>query len=350
MPIYPKHIFTFKTYIYYKRTVKRGQAMNSVLSIFPPYLKDQVEAYVKNHFYKLQEIRLRQNQPIEFIFDDYIGYIQSICNYDDFSYIVNQLSEYSLYRLADELREGYITINGGHRVGLAGQVITENGSVKAIKHIRFLNIRIAKEKLNVAKPIMHYLYEDNYLNTLLVGPPQSGKTTYLRDITRLISSGWGKVSGKKVALIDERSEIAACKDGIPQHNVGKRTDVMDACPKAEGMMMMIRSMSPDIIVVDEIGSNKDVAALLEAINAGITIVCTVHGSSIEELKRRPSLRKVFQEHIFERIVLLQANEHGNRIKSIYDEKERTIFDYKRRQSNEMVWSNYPNRNIDNYRV
>src|SRR5699024_406472 len=146
-------------------------------------------------------------------------------------FMINQLSDYSLYRMEDELREGYITIEGGHRVGLAGKVNTLHGNVKAIQHITFLNIRIAKENIGVAKPVIPYIYSNNYYNTLLIGPPLTGKTTLLRDLTRLISSGWKNVSPRKVGVIDERSEIGASIKGVPQHNLGLRTDVLDACPK-----------------------------------------------------------------------------------------------------------------------
>lgn len=324
--------------------------MKEILRIFPKSIATLIEEKTDLKTDQLQEIRLRLNQPIEIIYNNEVSYLSHNIHKNELTYILNQLSEYSLYRLADELREGYITLQGGHRVGIAGQVITENGSVKAIKNISFLNIRIAKEKLKVAEALIPYLYTKNYLNTLLVGPPQSGKTTYLRDLVRIISSGWRKIPAKKVALIDERSEIAASKDGLPQHDIGRRTDVMDACPKVEGMMMMIRSMSPDIVVVDEIGHKKDVEALLEAINAGVTVICTIHGNSIKTLKKRPSLQKIFSENIFERIVLLKRHTNPGYIHKIYNEQEQNIFPQKRRNLNEVDWSNHTYPHINYHRL
>src|SRR5690625_4343679 len=239
-------------------------------------------------------------------------------------FMINQLSEYSLYRMEDELREGYITIMGGHRVGLAGKVNTYDGNVKAIQHITFFNIRIAKEKRDLAIPIIPYLYHKEYFNTLLIGPPLSGKTTLLRDLARLIASGWQKIEPRKVCVIDERSEIAASIKGVPQHNLGLRTDVMDACPKAEGMMMLIRSMSPDILVVDEIGSKEDVRALLEAIHAGVVVICTIHGQSLLELKKRPSLQPIFEQNIFDRFIILEKNIRPAKIKFIYNQYEENL--------------------------
>lgn len=260
--------------------------MEEILRLFPNEMRQVIETKIGNRWDFLQEIRIRLFQPIEFIFDRQIEWITHVKpSKHDGVYIVNQLSEFSLYRMTDELREGYITIEGGHRVGIAGRVNTIGGSVKALQYITFFNIRIAKQKIGVANAIIPYIFKEKYLNTLLVGAPQTGKTTLIRDTTRLISSGWGKVPAQKVGVIDERSEIAASINGIPQLDLGTRTDVMDACPKAEGMMMMIRSMSPDVLVVDEIGSADDINALIEAINTGVTVICTIHGQSLIELKK-----------------------------------------------------------------
>ncbi|MUK87158.1 stage III sporulation protein AA [Ornithinibacillus sp. L9] len=299
--------------------------MQEILRLFPNEIQYGIQTKLENRWDKLQEIRLRLNQPIEFIFDDGVEWLHTFKpSRKDGMYMVNQLSEFSLYRLEDELREGYITIEGGHRVGLSGKVNTLGGSVKAIQHISFLNIRIAKQKIGVAKSIIPYLYERKYLSTLFVGAPQSGKTTLIRDITRIIASGWKNVSPRKVGVIDERSEIAASIKGIPQHDVGIRTDVMDACPKAEGMMMMVRSMSPEILVVDEIGSEKDVEALLEAINAGVVVICTIHGQSLDELKKRPSIQPLLQHRVFKRIILLDNNRNPGMVHKVYNEKEENI--------------------------
>ncbi|MBU5466369.1 stage III sporulation protein AA [Virgibacillus sp. MSJ-26] len=299
--------------------------MKEILRLFPETLSAQINLQIAGRWHYLQEIRFRFNQPIELIFDHQVEWVNNIKpNQKDKMHIINQLSDFSLYRMEDELREGYITIEGGHRVGLAGKVNTVDGAVKAIQYITFLNIRIAKEKLGVAKPLMSYLYSNQYLNTLFIGAPQTGKTTLIRDLIRIISSGWKNIPAKKVGVIDERSEIGASLNGIPQHNLGRRTDVLDACPKAEGMMMMIRSMSPDVIVVDEIGSQKDVQALLEAINAGVTIICTIHGQSLEDIKKRPSIQPLFQQHIFKRLFILDNSGQPGIIKKVYNEDQQIV--------------------------
>ncbi|MEC2158406.1 stage III sporulation protein AA [Virgibacillus halodenitrificans] len=319
--------------------------MEEILRIFPDILQQKLSKHIMNRWGKLQEIRLRLNQPVELIWDNLNEWLDNARpTKQEFISIINQLSQFSLYRMEDELREGFITIEGGHRIGLAGKVNTLGGTVKSIQYITFLNIRIAKAKVGAAIPIIPYLYDSQYVNTLIVGAPQTGKTTIIRDVTRLISTGWKDKPAKKVGVIDERSEIAASIKGIPQHNLGKRTDVMDACPKAEGMMMMIRSMSPDILIVDEIGTSKDVEALMEAIHAGVTIICSMHGRSLEEIKRRPSFSHLIEQKIFQRIIILEKYRKPGHIARIYNEDEVNIWKETRCLSDDVGWSTSFDRN------
>ncbi|WP_042223481.1 stage III sporulation protein AA [Oceanobacillus manasiensis] len=294
--------------------------MEEIIRLFPNGLQASIQKKIAGRWNELQEIRCRLNRPIEIILNSANEWCTAITlTKQDFTYMVNQLSEFSLYRMEDELREGYITIEGGHRIGIAGKVNTIQGIVKAIQYITFLNIRVAKEKVGCADKLMSYIFQGDYLNTLFVGAPQTGKTTLLRDTARQIATGWKQITAKKVGIVDERSEIAGSIKGVPQHNVGNRTDVMDACPKAEGMMMMIRSMSPEVLVVDEIGSQKDVQALLEAINAGVIIISTIHGNSLEELRKRPSLYQLFDQHVFQRFILLDRKLDPGQINTVYNE-------------------------------
>ncbi|QHE52921.1 stage III sporulation protein AA [Pontibacillus sp. HMF3514] len=294
--------------------------MDEILRILPPHIEDEIRKIPDTDLIQLQEIRYRINRPLELIFDHkYECLTHVIPTAQDGQFLLNKLGDHSIYRLEDELREGYITIAGGHRVGLSGKVNTDQGTVKAIRHISSYNIRIAKEKIGVATSLVEQLYQnDDYQNTLIIGPPQTGKTTLLRDMARIMSQGDQNHPSKKVAIIDERSEIAGCIKGVPQHQVGMRTDVMDACPKAEGMMMMIRSMSPEILIVDEIGSEADVKAIMEAVYAGVTIISTVHGDRYEAIKQRPSLAKLFHQKVFKRLVVLERTSTPGAVQSLLD--------------------------------
>ncbi|WP_249871969.1 stage III sporulation protein AA [Oceanobacillus saliphilus] len=319
--------------------------MDEIMRLFPSEMRQAVRVKIDDRWQFLQEIRIRLHRPVELIFDDRTEWLKStVPGNDEGIYLINQLSEFSLYRMEDELREGYITIEGGHRVGIAGKVITSNSRVKAIQNITFFNIRIAKEKIGSASSILRHLFKGEYLNSLIIGPPQAGKTTLIRDLTRLIANGTEKIEAKKVAVVDERSEIGASIKGIPQHNLGLRTDVMDGCPKADGMMMLIRSMSPEVMVVDEIGNKKDIEALLEAVNTGVTIICTIHGSDMEELKRRPSLKPVFEHRIFERFIFLdRKQQRPGQVGKILDNNENELFQKSRCKEDEVDWSATFNR-------
>ena len=238
---------------------------------------------------------------------------------------------YSLYAYEEELKQGFITVSGGHRIGVAGRVILEKGVVKTIQPVTFLNIRLSHQVKGCADPVMPYLYDretGNFLHTLIISPPRCGKTTLLRDIVRqvsdgVISGGHGR-PGKTVGVVDERSEIGACFQGIPQNDVGRRTDILDCCPKAAGMMMLIRSMAPDVVAVDEIGGEQDLEAMRYVMNCGCRILATVHGTAMEDIQKKPGFCRFLEEDIFERYVILSNKAGPGTVLDICDGRGRSL--------------------------
>lgn len=270
---------------------------------------------------EMEEIRFRIKRPIEISARGKPHFLPYIFTKEDADQFIAKLANHSFYTLDEELKKGYVTIEGGHRVGLAGKVILENGMVKAIRHLASFNIRIAREKNGIAEKYIPFLFQQGWKNTVIIGAPQTGKTTLLRDMARLISTGNKRfgIPAMKVGIVDERSEIAGCVQGIPQLHFGPRVDVLDACPKAEGMMMMIRSMSPEVLIVDEIGREEDSLAIMEAVNAGITLIMTTHGSTMAEVKKRPLLKRIIDQHVFERFIELSRGKGPGTVMSISDQ-------------------------------
>jgi stage III sporulation protein AA len=297
-----------------------GCFVESILNFLPKNISDLIIQIPPNQKEELEEIRIRINRPIEIMLKGSPRFLSYIIQPEDAFHLMNKISHFSIYTLEEELRRGFITVSGGHRIGLAGKVILEGGRVKAIRDISSFNIRIARQKIGIAESIIPYIYKGNWMHTMIIGPPQTGKTTLLRDIARIVSTGIPKkgIQARKVGIVDERSEIAGCVDGIPQLTFGDRVDVLDGCPKAEGMMMMIRSMSPDVLIVDEIGRKEDADAIEEAVHAGIKLMMTTHGTSLEEVRKRPSLRMILDQGIFQRYVVLSRKDGPGTITHILD--------------------------------
>lgn len=295
---------------------------NSLLQIFPMDRRSLWKKVAEQQE-QVQEIRLRVGKPVivirngtEYFIDCGGGFT---CREQDAYWVeekeltnlLNHICQYSPYAFEDEIRQGFVTVAGGHRVGIAGQVVLgENGDVRTIKHISYLNIRVAHQIIGVADKVLHHVYRNGILkNTLIISPPGCGKTTLLRDLIRQISDGNVYGKGMCVGVVDERSEIAGSYLGRAQNDVGIRTDVLDACPKQVGMMLLLRSMSPGVIAIDEIGGPKDMEALHRASACGCKVLATIHGESIEDYKKKVGGTDKPEEQVFQCFLVL-GKENG----------------------------------------
>lgn len=290
-----------------------------------PQIKTLFEKSIGDKFFNgIEEIRMRAQKPIiiknnnskwtitnHFTLTKQIlqGYVITQKNLFD---TLELITNYSPYAFENEIKNGFITISGGHRIGFCGEVVIENGQIKTIRNINSINFRIAHEIKNCALPIIKFIRYPNFMNTIIISPPGSGKTTMLRDAVRLLSSEFN------ISVIDERSEIGGCYMGIIQNDLGLHTDILDSCPKSLGMIMMLRTMSPQIIAVDEIGTIDDANAILNITSCGVKIICTAHGKDLNDIKNRDEIKHLVSKKIFERYIILDSDKVG-KIKNIYDE-------------------------------
>jgi stage III sporulation protein AA len=307
----------------------------SLLKYVPFNIRYIIEALEPEILISLEEIRLRAGKPLILITSQNEFFIDSISGkpaetadraftvkQDEIMKALELMSRFSLYAYQDEIKNGYITLKGGHRVGITGRVVLENEKITNIKDISGMNLRISREVKGCSNKIIKNVISGNndIYNTMIVSPPQCGKTTLLRDMARVLSDGINEYDfkGIKTGIVDERSEIAACYRGIPQNDVGIRTDVMDGCPKKIGMEMLLRAMSPKVIITDEIGSYGDTEAIMKVVNAGVKIIASAHGYNISELKSRQEVLKMIQNNVFQKYIVLSKKKGPGTVEEIVD--------------------------------
>ena len=291
---------------------------NDILRYFPDNIRVVLENEINNNLV-IEEIRIRNSKPIILKLNNSEKIINYIVQTEDILKILQSICENSIYSYQNQICEGFITIKGGHRIGITGSAVIENNKVKNINYISNLNFRIARQIIgcsnNIIKEIINQ-EENTIYNTLIVSPPGAGKTTLLRDIIRNLSNGTEEIRGKNIGVVDERGEIAAMYKGIPQNDLGIRTDIIENIKKSVGMKMLIRSMAPEIIVADEIGSKEDVQEINYAVCSGIKGIFTAHGNLLEDLKLNPAIAELIEKYIFERLIFLDKNNKG-KVNKIY---------------------------------
>lgn len=307
---------------------------NSILQLFPARYRPfwSRTAMEQGH---IQEIRLRVDRPVavhmegeEIFLTDQGEFTDSpshahCASMKELEEMLEHICHYSPYAFEEELRRGFVTVAGGHRVGVAGQAVLEtDGKLRTLKNISFLNIRVAHQVRGAADEVLPRMYREGILKSaLIISPPGCGKTTLLRDLIRQISDGssWGR--GMTVGVVDERSELAGSFLGRPQNDIGMRTDVLDGCPKDKGMLLLLRSMSPQVIAIDELGSEEELRALRQAAACGCKILATIHGEDGKDVERRFGLSEDFWERMFDIIFLLGKSNGKCMIRQICERSE-----------------------------
>lgn len=262
----------------------------------------------------VEEIRLRIDREVSLTLPDgEIPLPQTRVIAKDLEQVIDRATEFSRYMAEETIRMGFITAQGGYRIGICGTVVSDGEKNQTIRDISSLAVRIPKECEDIARPVLPQLLVDGHVvSTLILSPPGGGKTTFLRDLVRILSDGTELSAPHRIALVDERGEIAAMHRGIAQLAVGSHTDVMDACPKSLAITMLLRSMTPQVIALDEIAHEKDSQSLLAASKCGVGLLATVHASSLSELSRRHGLREILECGIFERAVVISGRGKNRR--------------------------------------
>ncbi len=287
--------------------MEEQDTIQKAISVLPPRLRRQIWGLSRPTLERMEEVRLHVGRPMSVLTDGTeLELTGSPVTGMELEQLLELASGASLHTVLSQLRQGFITIEGGHRLGLCGRVVMRDGELINLRPLSSAALRIARQVRGAADPVIGPLCPDGVLvNTLILAPPGAGKTTLLRDLIRQVSDGRG-CRPQRVALADERGEVAALWNGVPQLDVGRRTDVLEGCSKARGLMLLLRAMGPQVLAVDEITAREDVDAMLTAVGCGVTLLATAHGQDRGDLERRSLYRPLLEERIFRRLVYIEG--------------------------------------------
>ena len=276
--------------------------LNGAAQVLPHELRQELDRLNGDWAERTEELRLRRGSPMTVN----VGGTEWECGgcavtEDHLRMVLENASQASVHTVLEQVKRGFVTLRGGHRIGLCGTVARRDGKITTLRYLTSLSIRVARPVKGFSLPLLEELTETGqFQSTLILAPPGAGKTTLLRDMVRVLSDG-----GTRVGLADERGEVAALWQGEPQFDVGRHTDILDGCPKAEGMSILLRGMNPQVLAVDEITDLRDVQAAAEACGCGVALLATAHGGSVDDLKRRPVYRALLGQGVFRRVVLIR---------------------------------------------
>ena len=276
-----------------------------VAALLPPRLRRGMEGLPYPVRRRVEEVRLRAGQmPMVVLNGEELPLpADGPISERELSLTLEVATRASTHTALEQLRQGYFTLRGGHRVGLCGTAVTEDGRVKSFRHLSSLNIRIAHVVSGCGEEVLTRLRAGgSFPNTLILAPTGGGKTTLLRDLVRLLSNG-----GTRVGLADERGEVAALWEGVPQFDVGEHTDVLEGCPKAVGLMLLLRGMNPQLLACDEVTDPADCAALERCSNSGVGLLATLHARKVEDLAQKPLYRALLARGLFQRTVVIHRD-------------------------------------------
>ena len=282
-------------------------------ALLPPRLREPAEGLDPADMARAEELRLRAGRPMTAVFPEGerpVAGAEGPVTGEELERVLEIATHASLHTAQPQLVNGFFTVAGGHRIGVCGSAALQDGRVRSLRHISSLALRVAREVPGAAAPVLDKLWEGGALrSTLLVSPPGGGKTTLLRDLIRCISDGAG-CPPLRVGVADERGELAALRCGLPQFDLGARADVLDCCPKSEALLMLLRGMNPQVLAADEITAPADCAALELAANCGVALLCSAHGTGLEDLEARPLYRSLLARRVFRRLVTIRRTAAG----------------------------------------